>query len=120
MAADATLEAEQIISYTRTVIINVITSLQDPNGKVILVLEVHDLLNRILDILEKAVYLFDLFGQVANSVYVIRLWHSCHPALSVYSALCHTVNASEFIFLYWHTSSIDACCNLNTWHLCTI
>ena len=44
---------------------------------------------------------FDSFGQVANSVYVIRLWHH-HSSLAlllvyVYSALGDIVKSSEFL-----------------------
>ena len=42
-AADATLDAEQISLHTRTILVDNIASLQDCDGQIIAVLEVHEL-----------------------------------------------------------------------------
>ena len=53
VAAHDTLQVEQILSHTRTTIVDTITSLQDSGWEVIPVSEVHDILTQIHDNLDK-------------------------------------------------------------------
>ena len=53
--AHATLEIEELVSQMRSAIMDTITSLQGDDGEVIPVLEVHDSLYKICNILGKAV-----------------------------------------------------------------
>ena len=52
MAAHGTIHTEELISHTRTALVDTIASLQDSDGGVIPVLEVHELLTKIHDILD--------------------------------------------------------------------
>ena len=54
-AAHATLNTVQLISYTRTTLLDTFASLQDSDGEVIPSSEVHELLTKIHDILDNAV-----------------------------------------------------------------
>ena len=54
-AAHATLDTEQLISHTRTVVADTVASVQDSDKDVILVSKVHELLTKILDIVYNAV-----------------------------------------------------------------
>ena len=51
----ATLDTTQLISHTRTVLVDTIASLQHSDGGVIPVSEVYELLTKICDILDNAV-----------------------------------------------------------------
>ena len=51
----ATLDTKQLISYTRTVLVDIIAFLQGSDGELIAALEVHELLTRIHDILDNSV-----------------------------------------------------------------
>ena len=53
-AAHATLDTEQLICHLRVVLIDTLSSLPDAEGGVIPVSEVHDLLLKVHDILDKA------------------------------------------------------------------
>ena len=54
-AAHATLDTEQLISHTRTVLVHKIASLQGSDGGVTAASEVHELLTKIHNILDSAV-----------------------------------------------------------------
>ena len=54
-AAHATLDTEELISYVWVALVDTLSSLPDAEGGVIPVSEVHELLLKILDILDKAV-----------------------------------------------------------------
>ena len=56
---------QQLISHTRTVLVNTIASLQDSDFKVIPVSEVHELLTKINDILDNAIA-----KQVGNTAHI--------------------------------------------------
>ena len=52
MAAYATLDTEQLISYIRVAFVDTISPLEDSEGAVISVSEVHELLTKTHDILD--------------------------------------------------------------------
>ena len=54
-AAHATLDAEQLISHLRVALLDTLSSLPDSGGGILPVSEVHELLLRVHDILNKAV-----------------------------------------------------------------
>ena len=56
-AAYATLDTKKLISCTRTVLVDTTTSQQDSDGEVISVLEVHELLTIIHNILDNVLSL---------------------------------------------------------------
>ena len=55
VAAYPTMDTEQLISHTRTAVVDTIASLQDWEGNVIAASEVHELLTKIHDILDNTV-----------------------------------------------------------------
>ena len=66
VATHATLEAEELVSHTKTVIVDTITSLHGSDGQDILVSEVLDLVNKIHGIVDKAVSKW--VGNIAHSL----------------------------------------------------
>ena len=90
-AAHATLNMEQLISHLRVTLVGTISSLLDPEGGVISVSEVYDLLIKVHDILDNAVT-----KQVGNSAHI--LVHVLIMYVSIRQ--CHEVWASLFPFLY--------------------
>ena len=72
-AAHTTLETELLISYTRTVIIDTITSLHNSEGEVILVTEVHDILTKLHGILGEPVFNIRLVIQLKNKPIILLL-----------------------------------------------
>ena len=63
-AAYATLDMEQLISHTRTALVDTTTSLQGSDGGVIATLEKHELLTKIYDTFDNAVS--DPFGNTTH------------------------------------------------------
>ena len=55
-AAQATLDTEQLISCTRSVLVDTIASLQGSDGGMIAVSKIHEVLANVHDILDNVVY----------------------------------------------------------------
>ena len=87
-AAHSTLDTKQLISHSRTVLVDTIASLQDSDGAVIPALEVHDLCTNIHNILDNAV-----------SQWAGILAHILTYFLNSVSKQCCEVWASQFCFL---------------------
>ena len=84
--AHATLDMEQLISHARTVLVDLIASLQDSYGGVIAASEVHELHIKIHDFLDSALY-----KQVGNTAHFSTSFNSA-------SRQCHEIWASHFPF----------------------
>ena len=89
VAADATLNTEQLISHTRVTLVDTISSLQDPERGVISVSEVHELLTKIHEILDSA-----MSKWVGNTTSILA--HVFNSA----SRQHHELLASQFPFLH--------------------
>ena len=97
-AAHATLDTEQLISHTRIAFIDTISSLQDFEGGVNSVSEVHELLTNILDIVDNAV-----------SKWVCNTAHISEHVFNSASRQCHGVWASQFPFLRSLKDTVPPC-----------
>ena len=86
-SADVTLDMEQFISCIRVSLVDNISYLQDPEGGVISVSEVHELLANIHDILDNSVS-----KRVGNTALI--LVHDIHMFNSA-ARHCHAVWASQ-------------------------
>ena len=89
VVAQVPLNVEQLIPYTKVALVDTISSLQDSEGEVIYVPEVHEVLNKIHDILDNA-----MSKQVGNAAHLL--------VYAFYSASRkhHKVQASQFPFLH--------------------
>ena len=95
VVAHATLDMEQFIPHTRTALVDTIASLQDSLGGVIPVVEAHELLTKIHDILDNATAKW-----VGNTVCIlVFLFHSASRQY------CEEW-ASQYPFLYNFKDSI--------------
>ena len=80
VAPHAYLDTQQLISHTKVSLVDTISSLQDYEGRVISVLEVHELLTKIHDILDNAVS-----KEVGNTTHILAHFFTSasrqHPEL---------------------------------------